>query len=89
MSERLKIKLMYKIHALNTSMGMTRSAGNDTFYETEDEALAAARSYVGRAHGADSMCIYKAWVLIRKTDPPIEVLTLEHDGEILDWREMQ
>ena len=76
----LKIKLMYKIHALNTANGMCRSAGNDTFYETEEEALEMARSYVKRGSSDVSMVIYKAHVLVRPTQAPIEIMSIEHDG---------
>lgn len=83
MNRGSKIKLMFKIHGLNTAMGMCRSAGNDTFYETEDEALTAARSYVARAGCTEAMCVYKAHVLVRKSQPPVEILSIEHDGEII------
>lgn len=84
----LKIKLMYKIHGLNTSQGMSRSAGNDTFYETEEEALEMARSYVARPGGNDSMVIYKAHVLICPSHPPVEIRAITHSGEVVPM-EMQ
>ncbi len=83
----MRIKLMYKIHGLNTANGMSNSAGNDTFYETEEEALNMARSYVERGgwyKGHDSMVVYKAHVLVRRHEAPVEVLTVESDGEVLD-----
>ena len=81
-----RIKLMYKIHGLRTANGMCRSAGNDTFYETYDEALERARSYVdkrGWYPGQDAMVIYKAHVLVRPSCPPIEILSIGHDGETI------
>ncbi len=77
------IKLMFKIHGLNTAQGMSRSAGNDTFYDTEEQALTAARSYVSLLGCRDSMVIYKAHVLVRRSHPPIEVLSISHDGEVI------
>ncbi len=82
----MQIKLMYKIHGLNTANGLSRSAGNDTFYETEDAALEAARSYVARGSCSDSMVIYKAHVLVRRSHPPMEVLSVGHNGEVLPLR---
>ncbi len=86
----MKIKLMYKIHGLSTANGMCRSAGNDTFYETYDEALERARSYVEKGgwykSGQDAMVIYKAHVLIRPSHPPIEVLSIDHAGDTIPMR---
>lgn len=76
----MQIKLMYKIHGLRTANGVCRSAGNDKFYETEDEAVEAARGYVAQDNCDDSMVVYKAHVLIRRSHPPIEVLSISLDG---------
>ncbi|KKN65465.1 hypothetical protein LCGC14_0481850 [marine sediment metagenome] len=78
-----RLRLMYKIHGLNTARGMARSAGNDTFYETEEQALTAARSYVSLPSCHDAMVIYKAHVLVRRSHPPVEVLSISHDGETI------
>ena len=80
----MKIKLMYKIHGLNAANGLSRAAGNNTFYEDleNDEgtgALDAARRYV-REGSNDSMVIYRATILVRREQPPIEVLSIAHDG---------
>jgi len=85
----MKIKLMYKIHGLSTANGMCRSAGNDTFYETLDEALERARSYVDKGGwygGQDSMVIYKAHVLVRPSHPPVEILQIQRNGEVVPLR---
>ena len=79
----MRIKLVYKIHGLNTANGMSRSAGNDTFYETYDEALRAAQSYVGCPTCTEAMIIYKAHVLVRRSRPPIEIRTITKDGVVL------
>ncbi len=86
MSKSIRLKLMYKIHGVNTSMGIARSAGNDTFYETEAEALEQARSYVESPNCTDAMVVYKAHVLIRRSCPPVEVLSIDHDGRTAPLR---
>ncbi len=82
---RIRIKLMYKIHGIDTANGMCRSAGNDTFYETYDEALERARSYVDKGGWYNrtqcSMVIYKAHVLVRASHPPVEILQIQRNGE--------
>ncbi len=82
---RMQIKLMYKIHCIDTAMGMCRSAGNDRFYETEDEALERARGYVESATNSygRAMVVYKAHVLIRRAQPPVEILSINHNGQVL------
>ncbi len=82
----MKIKLMYKIHGLNTAMGVHRSAGNAVFYETEEAALERAHHYVATGGPNVAMVIYKAHVLVRRNQPPVEVLSVEHDGEIRPFR---
>jgi len=85
----MEIKLMYKIHGLNTAQGMARSANNDTFYETYEQALEQARSYVDRGESGsfaqDSMVIYKAHVLVRPARAPVEVLSITHKGETVPF----
>ena len=87
----MPVKYMYKIHALNVSNGISRSLGNDTFYETYEEALEQARHYVTR-HGTNrtAMVIYKAQVLVRREppmEPPVEVLDITGQGELAQyWR---
>ncbi len=77
----MRIRLMYKIHCLNVAQGLSRSANNDTFYETYDQALEQARGYVECNGGNDQMVIYKAHVLIRSAQAPVEVLSINRDGE--------
>ncbi|KKL50808.1 hypothetical protein LCGC14_2301770 [marine sediment metagenome] len=76
----MQIKLMYKIHCLNVAQGLSRSANNDTFYETYEQALEQARSYVDHDRSSDSMVIYKAHVLVRPAQAPVEVLTITNKG---------
>lgn len=82
----MEIKLMYKIHCLNVAQGLSRSANNDTFYETYEEALEQARSYVD-APGCrnNSMVIYKAHVLVRPAQAPVEVLSITHKGDTVPF----
>lgn len=82
----MRIRLMYKIHNARVARGVSRSAGNDTFYETEEEALEAARGYVSQDHCRDSMVIYKAHVVVQRSHPPVEILSIQHDGEIVPFR---
>lgn len=83
----LRIVQMYKIHCLNVAQGTSQAPGyNNTFYATYEQALEAARAYAGCSTGNNEMVIYKAHVLVRKTHPPIEVMTIEHDGEIVPLR---
>jgi len=84
----MKIKLMYKIHCIGVSEGICRSAGNDTFYEHlegEGGALEAAETYVRhpRHPNGGSMVIYKAFMLVREEQAPVEVMAIEHDGEVV------
>ncbi len=85
----IRIKLMYKIHCLRVGQGMAHSAGNDTFYEElENEegtgALDMARKYVCNVGSlSDSMVIYKAHVIVRKSEPPVEVLNVRQGGLVV------
>ena len=81
----MEIKLMYKIHCLNVAQGLSRSANNDTFYETYEQALEQARHYVDSKIGNDSMVIYKAHVLVRPAQAPVEVLSISKDGVTLPF----
>lgn len=85
---KTQIKLMYKIHGLNTAMGLSRSANNDTFYETYAQALEQARHYVDSKIGNDAMVIYKAHVLVRRIPPkqaPVEIMSITHEGETIPF----
>ncbi len=86
-----QIRLMYKIHALNTANKLSRSAGNDTFYEDLENAegtgaLDKAREYVNNQTMGNTMVIYKAYVLVRKSRPPVEVIGIRHDGTFIPLR---
>lgn len=81
----MQIKNMYKIHNLNVAQGRSRNAGNNTFYETEEQALSAARSYVERDPYA-AMVIYKATCVVQQAQRPVEILSIEHDGCTIPMR---
>ena len=77
----MQIKLMYKIHSARVAQGIYHSnTCNNTFYETEEAAIAAAQSYVRATDNVEDMVIYKAHVLVRKERPPVEVMAIESDG---------
>ena len=82
--KRVQIKQMYKIHCIDVGLGLCRSAGNDTFYETEEEAIERARGYVENAttYSGRGMVIYKAHVLIQRRKPPVEILSINRDGQV-------
>lgn len=79
--DEVAIKFGYKIHGLKTANGETRSANTQKFYETEADALDAARGFVQRQHNVDSIVIYKAVKMVRPTAPPVEVVDLA-TGEV-------
>jgi hypothetical protein len=75
---------MYKIHNLRTANGVCHSAGNDTFYETEEEALQRAQYYASNSVENTEMVVYKAAFIVRQVSQPVEVINLItggiHDG---------
>ncbi len=81
----MEIKLMYKIHCLNVAMELARSANNGTFYETYEAALEKAREYVDSGLGVNSMVIYKAHVLVRPAQAPVEVMSITHKGKTVPF----
>ena len=78
-----RIRKMYKIHHHSVAYGWGKSAGNDVFYETEEEAIEMASSYCNPPHTATGMVIYKAYLLIRPSKPPVEVLSIRRSGEVI------
>ncbi len=83
----MKITRLYKIHCLGVAQGTTQAPGfNDTFYTTYEQALEQARNYATKSIKPSPMVIYKAHVLVRASQPPIEVLTIERDGEVVPLR---
>lgn len=79
----VQIKMQYKIHGMNMAQGTCHSAGNQVFYETLDEAIERAKTYVRRQGNEEDMVIYKAIVVVRKEQPPVEVLRVAEDGTCL------
>ncbi len=77
----MNIKYMYKIHVINTANGLSRSAGNDTFYETEEEALQRAQDYVGQTVKNLEMVVYKAEYVVRRVHAPVEIVQLDRKGD--------
>jgi hypothetical protein len=70
---------MYKLQCFSVANGMVRSAGNDTFYQTYEEAEAKAKKYCADPSSYDDYVIYQAVARVRKTPPappPIEVISL-------------
>jgi hypothetical protein len=77
-----RIRYMYKIHSVNTAQGTGRSACNNTFYETEQEAINAAHRCVQGDPACDGIVVYKAIRLIQRVSPPISSRVIRHDGTI-------
>lgn len=75
----MNVKYMYKIHCLNVANGISRSAGNDTFYATEEQALEQARQYVNYDHGNNEMIVYRAAFLVRRIEAPVEIIPLDRE----------
>ncbi len=82
----MKIKLMYKIHGLRTAQGLSRSANTPKFYRTQEEAIESARKLIhaGCHDHCDDLVIYKAFMLVCKEQPPIQVKAIEYDGEVVE-----
>jgi hypothetical protein len=72
-----KPRFMYKIHCFTVADGMSKSAGNNTFYETYEEAVDAARSYCADGYSNDDYVIYKAVARVKATYPPVEVTRID------------
>ena len=86
----MQIKLMYKIHGLRVAQGKSHSGNTNKFYETEEEAVEAAKNCLqpdGYTHRSDSIIIYKAFMLVRPRHLPVEVMSIEHDGEVVELSE--
>ncbi len=81
----LRIKYMYKIHTLSVAQGRASSMNTPVFYETEEEALREARHYV-EERGATGIVVYKAHVLVQPNQPPVEILSINRDGEVIPLR---
>ncbi len=77
----MKIKLMYKIHALSTARGEGVPQRTTVFFETLEEAIEKAECYISNGH-LKAAVIYKAHVLVRPRCRPMEVMSIECDGEI-------
>ena len=74
-SYNLNVKRRFKIHALTTVDGNNRSADNGTFYETKEEAMIKAKSYVENDSGP--MVVYAAVALLEPVPAPIRITHLE------------
>lgn len=61
----------YKIHGLRTAQKGPSNRSNDTFYDTEGEALAKAKGYVTHPVNPQTMVIYKAIKIVRVADQPV------------------
>ncbi len=82
----MQIKLMYKIHGLRVAQGKSHSGNTNKFYETEEEAVTAAKNCLqidGYNRKPDSIIIYKAIILVRPRHRPVEVMAIEHGGEVV------
>jgi len=73
------MQVKYKLHGIDTVDGSRHSANNKKFYDTYDEALTQAKSYVSRqSNPCNGIVIFKAITLVEPACAPIRVTDL-HD----------
>lgn len=79
----MKITKRYKLHGLDTVLGTSHSANNKTFYETYEEALEVAKSYVGRHSApASGIVIFQAIEVVMPAAAPVVVKKIGYNGEV-------
>lgn len=73
----------YKIHAVNSVNGVGRSANNNVFYETYEEAEARVQEYLSRgetSHGG--FVIMKTIAIFKPIQAPIATYMVRDSGLI-------
>ena len=81
----MHVKGIWKLHGIDSVTGKSRSANNATFYNSYEEALAAAQSYVGRDNKpCPGIVIFKAYSLVMPV-PPVKpsVVVVEFDDHFV------
>lgn len=78
----MDIRKMYKIHGLDTVNGLANSANTRKFYETHEEAVAAAKNCCNKKDPPSGIVVFKAVTLVRPVHAPVEVIDVE-TGETL------
>lgn len=78
----MHVKGIWKLHGIDSVTGKSRSANNSTFYDTYEEALAAAKTYCSRANQpCPGIVIYKAHTFVAPAKPIEPPLIVEHFEE--------
>jgi hypothetical protein len=70
------LRKKFKIHGIDSVTGASRSANNNKFYDSYDEAETAARKCVAQDR-CSGIVIFQAIALIEAASPPICVTNLE------------
>lgn len=74
----MHVKGIWKLHGIDSVTGKSRSANNATFYESYDEALAAAKTYCSRGNNpCPGIVIFKAYQLVTPVAAPVVVVDFE------------
>lgn len=78
-----ELKLVYKVHALNTALGLCEPMPSGNFFKYEEDAVAYAERLVheGRLRSA---VVYKAHVVVETHHPPLRYSRVGEQGELLD-----
>lgn len=71
----------FKIHSLDSLTGITRSANNNVFYNTYEDALKQVHSYMRHTPSADFV-IMKTYAVFQHARAPITTHIFHDSGEI-------
>jgi putative cell wall-binding protein len=63
----------YKIHATSSVLGDSRSANNEKFYDTYEEALKKATEYASKGSNPADMIIMKTHTIVERERAPVKV----------------
>lgn len=71
--------IKYKIHGIDSVTGESRSANNNVFYDTLEEAVAQCRTYLARPSNCSGFVIMKTAAVVKPVEAPIKVFHLDAD----------
>ena len=69
--------IKYKIHSISSVGGLARSANNNVFYDTYEEALEMVESYMRRDKCSPGFVITKTFAIIQPVAAPIKITLTE------------
>lgn len=78
--------IKYKIHGLDSVQGVIRSANNNVFYDTLEEAIEQAKIYLAnpRNDNCSGYVIMKTHTIIKRAQAPIERFEVGADDVIYE-----